>query len=82
MVQLSYLYMTTGKTIALNIQIFVGKMMSLLFNTLSRFVIFPSKEQASFNFMTTVTVHSYFAAQENKIYHVFHFPHPPLFAMK
>ena len=38
MVQLSYLYMTTGKTIALNIQTFVGKVMSLLFNTLSRFV--------------------------------------------
>ena len=37
MVQLSYLYMTTGKTIAL--VDFVGKAMSLLFNTLSRFVI-------------------------------------------
>ena len=31
--------MTTGKTIALTIRIFVGKMMSLLFNTLARFVI-------------------------------------------
>ena len=31
--------MTTGKTIALTIQIFVSKVMSLLFNTLSRFVI-------------------------------------------
>ena len=39
MVQLSHLYMTTGKTIALFIQTFVGKVMSLLFNTLSRFVI-------------------------------------------
>ena len=39
MVQLSHLYMTTGKTIALTIQTFVGKVMSLLFNTLSRFVI-------------------------------------------
>ena len=38
-VQLSYLYMTTGKTIALTRQTFVGKVMSLLFNTLSRFVI-------------------------------------------
>ena len=38
-VQLSYLYMTTGKAIALTIQTFVGKVMSLLFNTLSRFVI-------------------------------------------
>ena len=31
--------MTTGKTIALTIQVFVGKVMSLLFNTLSRSVI-------------------------------------------
>ena len=38
MVQLSYLYMTTGKTTALTIQPFVSKIMSLLFNTLSRFV--------------------------------------------
>ena len=39
MVQLSHPYMTTGKTIALNIQTFVGRVMSLLFNTLSGFVI-------------------------------------------
>jgi len=39
MVQLSYLYMTTRKTIALTIWTFVGKVMSLLFNTLSSFVI-------------------------------------------
>ena len=38
MVQLSHLYMTTEKTIALTIQTFVSKVMSLLFNTLSRFV--------------------------------------------
>ena len=38
-VQLSHPYMTTGKTIALTIQIFVSKVMSLLFNTLFRFVI-------------------------------------------
>ena len=37
-VQLSHLYMTTGKTIALTRLIFVGKVMSLLFNMLSRFV--------------------------------------------
>jgi len=35
-VQLSHLYNATGKTIALNIVIFVGKVMSLLFNTLTR----------------------------------------------
>ena len=39
MVQLSHLYMTTGKTIALTIQTFVSKVVSLLFNMLSRFVI-------------------------------------------
>ena len=39
MVQLSHLYTTTGKTIALTRWIFVGKVMSLRFNMLSRFVI-------------------------------------------
>ena len=39
MAQLSYLYMTTGKTIALTIRTFVTKVTSLLFNMLSRFVI-------------------------------------------
>ena len=39
MVQLSLPYMTTGKTIALTRQTFVSKVMSLLFNTLSRFVM-------------------------------------------
>ena len=38
-VQLSHPYMTTGKTIALTRQTFVGKLMSLLFNMLSKFVI-------------------------------------------
>ena len=39
MVQISHPYMTTGKTIALTRLIFVSKVMSLLFNMLSRFVI-------------------------------------------
>ena len=39
MLQLSHPYMTTGKTIALTIQTFVDKVMSLFFNMLSRFVI-------------------------------------------
>ena len=39
MVQLSHLYMTTEKTIALTTQTFVGKVMSVLFNMLSRFFI-------------------------------------------
>ena len=39
MVQLSHPYITSGKTIALTIQTFVSKLISLVFNTLSRFVI-------------------------------------------
>ena len=39
MIQLSHPYLTTGKTIALTIQMFVSKMMPLLFNMLSWFVI-------------------------------------------
>ena len=39
MIQLSYPNMTTGKTIALTMQTFVSKVMSLLFNILSRLVI-------------------------------------------
>ena len=46
-VQLSHPYMTTGKTIALNRQTFVGKVMSLLFNMLSRLVLtfFPRNKR-------------------------------------
>ena len=65
--------MTTGKTIALSRQTFVGKVMSVLFNMLSSLVIaFSSKEQASFNFMAAVTICSDFGAQENKVSHCFH----------
>ena len=39
MVQLSHPYMTTEKTVALTMYTFVGKVMALLFNMLSRFVI-------------------------------------------
>ena len=39
MVQLSHLYLTIGKTVALTIRTFVSKVMSLLFNMLPRFVI-------------------------------------------
>jgi len=41
-VQLSHPYMTTGKTISLTRQTFVGKVMSLLFNMLSKLPIIPS----------------------------------------
>ena len=43
-VQLSHPYVTTGKTTSLTRWTFVGKVMSLLFNMLSRLVITPSKE--------------------------------------
>ena len=76
MVQLSHPCMTTGKTIALSIWTFVGKVMSLLFNTLSRFAIVPSTEQASFNFMASGTVCRDFGTQENKICHFFPFYFP------
>jgi len=50
---LSHPYMTTGKTIALNIQTFVDKVMSLLLNTLSRFVIsFLPRSKSSFFVVT------------------------------
>ena len=70
-VQLSYPYMTTGKTIALTIRTFVSKVMSLLFNMLSRLVIaFLLRSQGSFNF---VAVRSDFGVQENEICRCFHF---------
>ena len=71
-VQLPHPHMTTGKTIALTRWTFVGKVMSLIFNTLSRCHNFSSKEQESFNFMAAVTICSDFGAQENKVCHCFH----------
>ena len=66
-VQLSHPYMTTGKTIALTRQTFVGKVKSLLFNMLSRLVIaFLQKEQESFDFMTIVTLCSDFGDHKIK----------------
>ena len=50
MVQLSHPYMTTGKTIALTRQIFVSKVMSLLFNMLSRFVLAFLPRRSVFEF--------------------------------
>ena len=68
MVQLSHPYMTTGKTIAVTMWTFVSKVVSLLFNTLSRFVVnFSSKEQACFNFMAAVTICSNFGAPETSL---------------
>ena len=72
LVQRSYPYMTTGKTITLTRQTFVSKVMSLIFNMLSRLVIFSSKEKVSFNFMAAVPICSDFGAHENKVCHCFH----------
>ena len=69
MVQLSHLYMTTGKTIALIIWTFVDKEVSLLLNTLSRFVIAFLPRSKCLNFMTAVTICGDFRAQESKICH-------------
>ena len=67
MVQLSHLHMTTGKTIALTIRNFVSKVMSLLFNKLSRFVKAFLPMSKCLNFVAVVTVCSDFGAQENKV---------------
>ena len=73
MVQLSHPYMTAGRTIALTRQTFVSKVMSLLFNMLSRFVIdFLPRSKHLFNFVAAVIVCSDFGAQENQVCHCFH----------
>ena len=72
---LSHTYLTIGKSIVLTNWTFFSKVMYLLFNTLSMFVIafLLRKKEESFNFMASVTVCSDFGAQENKIFHCFHF---------
>ena len=72
MVQLSHTHMTTGKTIALTRRTFVGKVMSLLLNMLSRLVITFFQGANVFNFMVAVTICSDFGAQKNKVSHCFH----------
>ena len=67
MVQLSHLNMSTGKTTALTIWNFVGKVISLLLNMLSRFVIAFIPKSKYLNFMAAVTICSDFGAKENKI---------------
>ena len=78
-VQLSHPYMTTGETIALIRWTFVGKVMSLLFNMLSRLVISFLPRSKHFNFMAAVTICNDFEAQENKICRFTspHIPPPP-----
>ena len=71
-IQPSHPYMTTGKTIALSRWTFVGKVMSLFFNMLSRLIITFLPRSKRLNFMAAVTICSDFEAQENKVCHCFH----------
>ena len=66
--------MTSGKNKALTIRAFVGKMMSLLLNMLSGFVIDFLPRSIIFNFMAVLTIGNDFGAHENKICLSFHFP--------
>ena len=76
MVQLSHPYMTTGKTIALTIQTFVGKMISLLFNMLCRFVtaFLPSSKHLLISWLRSLST---LTLEPKKIVPVSLFPHLP-----
>ena len=75
MVQISHPYVTTGKTIALTIWAFVSKVVSLLFNTLSRLVIaFLPRSNLRPISLLQVTIHSDFRAQEEDLSLLPHFP--------
>ena len=71
-VQLSHPYMTTGKTIALTRQTFVGKVMSLLFNMLSRLVItfLPRKKHLLISWLQSPSA-VILEPPEDKVYHCF-----------
>uniref|UniRef100_A0AC11DUU0 Uncharacterized protein n=1 Tax=Ovis aries TaxID=9940 RepID=A0AC11DUU0_SHEEP len=69
--QLSNPYLTTGKTIALTRWTFVGKVMSVLFNRLSRLVIAFLPRSKCLNFMAAVTICSDFGAPQNIVSHCF-----------
>ena len=66
MIQLSHPYMTTGKTRAFTRRTFVDKVMSLLFNMLSRFLIAFLPRSKCLNFMAAVTIYSDFGAPPPK----------------
>ena len=73
-VQLSHPYMTTGKTIVLTRRTFVDKVMSLLFNMLSRWVItfLPRSQRLLISWLQSPSAVS-FGAQKNKFSHCFHY---------
>ena len=73
MVQLSHPYMTTGKTIALTTQTFVSKVMSLLFNVLSRFIIafLPRSKHLLISWLQSPSA-VILEPPKNKVCHCFH----------
>ena len=73
-VQPSLPYMTTGKTMALTRWTFDGKVMSLLFNMLSRLVIafLPRSKRLLISWLQSPSICSDFGAQKNKVSHCFH----------
>ena len=72
-VQLSHPYTTTGKTIALTRRTFVGKVMSLVFNMLSRLVIafLPRSKRLLISWLQSTSA-VIFGAPQNKVCHCFH----------
>ena len=78
---MAQLYMTTRKTIALTIQTFVGKVMSLLFDMLSRFVIAFLLRRKSLLISRPQSLSTVTLAPKKIVCHWFHF-FPLLFAMK
>ena len=73
MVRLSRPHMTTEKTIVLTIWTFVGKVMSLLFSMLSRFVLALISRSNFLSISWLQSPSSDFGALENKVYYSFHF---------
>ena len=72
-VQLSHSYMTTGKTIALTRQTFVGKVMSLFFNMLSRLVItfLPKSKRLLISWLQSPSA-MILETKKNKVWHCLH----------
>ena len=73
-VQLSHLYMTTGKTTALTRQTFVGKVISLLFNMLSRMGItfLPRSKCLLISWLQSPSAVILEPQKKNKVWHCFH----------
>ena len=74
MVQVSLMYLTTGKTIALIIWMFVRKVMSLLFSMLARFVIafLPRSKHLLISWLQWFHHLQWFWSPQNKVCHCFH----------